>query len=81
MNDIWSAEGRIVLEREYWIAVMKAQRDFISRHLRILANGIQSSFRAEAPGCKILVDIAAEVVESELRRLNDEIGLAGDAAA
>jgi adenylosuccinate lyase len=27
MNDIWSAEGRIVLEREYWIAVMKAQRD------------------------------------------------------
>ena len=27
MNDIWSAEGRIVLEREYWIAVMKAQKD------------------------------------------------------
>jgi adenylosuccinate lyase len=27
MNSIWSAEGRIVLEREYWIAVMKAQRD------------------------------------------------------
>jgi adenylosuccinate lyase len=26
MNGIWSAEGRIVLEREYWIAVMKAQR-------------------------------------------------------
>lgn len=27
MTGIWSAEGRIVLEREYWIAVMKAQRD------------------------------------------------------
>ena len=27
MNEIWSAEGRIVLEREYWIAVMKAQRE------------------------------------------------------
>ncbi|WP_309395905.1 adenylosuccinate lyase [Cerasicoccus maritimus] len=26
MQDIWSAEGRIVLEREFWIAVMKAQR-------------------------------------------------------
>ena len=25
MRDLWSAEGRIVLEREYWIAVMKAQ--------------------------------------------------------
>ena len=24
---IWSAEGRIVLEREFWIAVMRAQRD------------------------------------------------------
>lgn len=24
---IWSAEGRIVLEREFWIAVMKAQRE------------------------------------------------------
>ena len=27
MKAIWSAEGRIVLEREFWIAVMKAQRD------------------------------------------------------
>ena len=26
MNDIWSAEGRIRLERQFWIAVMKAQR-------------------------------------------------------
>ena len=27
MRAIWSAEGRILLERELWIAVMKAQRD------------------------------------------------------
>jgi len=27
MRDIWSAEGKIVLEREFWIAVMKAQRE------------------------------------------------------
>jgi len=27
ITDIWSASGRIVLEREFWIAVMKAQRD------------------------------------------------------
>ncbi len=26
MNDIWSAEGRILLERQFWIAVMKAQK-------------------------------------------------------
>ncbi len=27
MQAIWSAEGRILLEREFWIAVMKAQKD------------------------------------------------------
>ena len=27
LQAIWSAEGRIVLEREFWIAVMKAQRE------------------------------------------------------
>ncbi len=27
MKMIWSAEGKIVLEREFWIAVMKAQHD------------------------------------------------------
>lgn len=27
MQAIWSAEGRVVLEREFWIAVMKAQRE------------------------------------------------------
>ena len=27
MNQIWSAEGRILLERQFWIAVMKAQAE------------------------------------------------------
>ena len=27
MQAIWSPAGRIVLEREFWIAVMKAQRE------------------------------------------------------
>ena len=27
MKDIWSPTGRITLERDFWIAVMKAQRD------------------------------------------------------
>jgi len=26
VNDIWSPEGRIVLERDFWIAVLKAQQ-------------------------------------------------------
>ena len=27
MKDVWSKRGRILLERDFWIAVMKAQRD------------------------------------------------------
>ena len=27
MRDIWSQHGRVLLERDFWIAVMKAQRD------------------------------------------------------
>jgi len=27
MKDIWSPAGRIAIERDFWIAVMKAQRD------------------------------------------------------
>ena len=27
MNDIWSAEGRILLERQFWVAVLKAQKE------------------------------------------------------
>ena len=27
MRAIWSAEGKVRMERELWIAVMKAQRD------------------------------------------------------
>lgn len=27
LRDIWSARGRVLLERDFWIAVMKAQRD------------------------------------------------------
>ena len=27
MKSIWSGEGRVIIERDYWIAVMKAQRE------------------------------------------------------
>ena len=27
MCDVWSAEGRIKLERDYWIAVLRAQKE------------------------------------------------------
>ena len=37
MKSIWSTRGRVVLEREYWIAVMKAQKEL---GLEIPANAI-----------------------------------------
>ena len=38
MNSIWSQEGKVVLERELWIAVMKAQSEL---GLDISQNDIQ----------------------------------------
>ena len=39
IQDIWSEEGRIALEREFWIAVLKAQKDL---GIDIPAEAIQS---------------------------------------
>jgi len=39
LKNIWSAEGRIILEREFWIAVMKSQREL---GLDIPAEAIQA---------------------------------------
>ncbi len=39
MKNIWSPEGRIILEREWWIAVMKAQKEL---GLEIPAEAIES---------------------------------------
>ena len=27
MKSVWSAHGKIIMEREFWIAVMRAQKD------------------------------------------------------
>jgi len=44
MKNIWSPEGRIVLEREWWIAVMKAQKEL---GLEIPAEAIESYEKAK----------------------------------
>jgi adenylosuccinate lyase len=51
MCDLWSPEGKVILEREFWIAVMKAQRDL---GLGIPADAIEASERV-----KTLVDLEA----------------------
>ena len=60
MNGIWSAEGRIVLEREYWIAVMKAQRD--------LGLGITDEAIAAYEAVKDQVDVASIMARERVTR-------------
>ncbi len=60
MQAIWSAEGRIVLEREFWIAVMKAQRDL---GLAIPAEAIDAYERA-----KDHVDTASIMAREKITR-------------
>lgn len=59
----------------------KAQRDFLERHLQILVRGAQSAFRTDIQACKALVDMAEEIVASDLERLKEEVGLARHSAA
>jgi adenylosuccinate lyase len=60
MNGIWSAEGRIVLEREYWIAVMKAQRD--------LGLGISDEAIAAYEAVKSQVDVGSIMARERVTR-------------
>jgi adenylosuccinate lyase len=60
MNGIWSAEGRIVLEREYWIAVMKAQRD--------LGLGISDEAIAAYEAAKDQVDVGSIMARERVTR-------------
>ncbi|BCX50098.1 adenylosuccinate lyase [Haloferula helveola] len=75
LQDIWSAEGRIVLEREFWIAVMKAQRD--------LGLDIPAEAIAAYESCKDQVDTASimereRVTRHDVKaRIEEFNGLAG----
>ena len=51
MCDLWSPEGKIILEREFWIAVMKAQQEL---GLEITSEEIEASERV-----KTVVDLAS----------------------
>ena len=51
MKSLWSATGKIILEREFWIAVMKAQKEL---GVDIGDEAIESSLKAKG-----LVDLKA----------------------
>ena len=60
VQSIWSAEGRIVLEREFWIAVLKAQRDL---GLAVSAEAIAAYERVKGQ-----VDTAAIMAREKVTR-------------
>ena len=45
MKNLWSATGKIILEREFWIAVMKAQKEL---GVEIEQEAIDASVSAKA---------------------------------
>ena len=75
MNAIWSAEGRIVLEREYWIAVMKAQKDL---GLEISAEAIAAYEKAkDSVDVRSIMDrerVTRHDVKARLEEFNDLAG-------
>ncbi len=75
LQSIWSAEGRIVLEREFWIAVMQAQRD--------LGMAVPAAAIADYARVKDQVDVASIMAREKVTRhdvkarLEEFNGLAG----
>jgi len=78
LNDL---EAGALSRGEDVIPLKKAQRDFLHRHVAVLARGVLKALRSEYASCRTLVEMAVEVTATDLQRLEDEVGLAGDAAA
>ena len=58
MRNLWSATGKVIMEREFWIAVMKAQREL---GIKIAVSEIRASEKVKA------------VVDLESIRLREEV--------
>lgn len=78
LNDL---EAGALARGEDVTPLKKAQRDFLHRHVAVLARGVLKVLRSEYPSCRTLVEMAVEVTATDLQRLENEVGLAGDAAA
>lgn len=78
MRDIWSPRGRIVLERDFWIAVLRAQRD--------LGLGVSGEVVAAYEAARNVVDLRAiqerervtrHDVKARLEEFNARAGVQG----
>ncbi|HIN48727.1 MAG TPA: adenylosuccinate lyase, partial [Deltaproteobacteria bacterium] len=60
---IWSPEGKVLLEREFWIAVMKAQRNL----------GVDIPESAIADYEKVLEQVDLESIAKRERKLRHDV--------
>ena len=75
LQAIWSAEGRIVLEREFWIAVMKAQRDLgLDIPAEAIAAYESAKNRVDAASIMAREKITRHDVKARIEEFNDLAG-------
>ena len=72
MKAIWSAEGRIVLEPEFWIAVKKAQKDLERTKAYSRKHEAQAKANAEKAKAFDAAQTKARTVEERLAALERE---------
>ncbi|MBD5802244.1 Selenate reductase assembly chaperone protein [Azoarcus sp. Aa7] len=49
-------------------SLLRAQRDFISRHLLRLVRGVRTAFKSESPACRDLVELTEAFVSEDLQK-------------
>jgi len=75
LQAIWSAEGRIVLEREFWIAVMKAQRDLgLDVPLAAIAAYEAAKHQVDAASIMAREKVTRHDVKARIEEFNDLAG-------
>ncbi len=75
LQSIWSAEGRIVLEREFWIAVMKAQRDLgLDVPVEAIAAYEKAKDNVDPASIMARERITRHVVKARIEEFNDLAG-------
>lgn len=80
MQFLSELENKATERNEDITSLLKAQRDFLNRHLFTLLHGIKNKLDTDSDACKTLVDISVELVNNELARIREIVGL-GDAIA
>lgn len=56
-------------------ALMRAQRDFLQRHLSVIARGMRANLHSDSSACQAVVELCNEIIDSDLQRLQEAVGV------